>query len=343
MANNFIKKKMSLQNFLDSFEIREESLLSIKEPIKSEYIDYGLLRIELDKLSSLKFGYYESYGSDIMLTSNGIKSDYSRFLKAVLKTSAVKYFTTTNEILDGLKVEKLKVGGILSKIPLLGGVFSYDIGCFTSRLNVYSSDILDERKGIINNISLYKKAISESSQIIRKIEESKYDYSTTMAALEQFLFNKYAERSMGVKLSEWLRDERISALIKQYNLLSNNVDELKAIEQYVNQIKNWIEDVIKSLQSASTSVYGDGLVEMINRLNNLNRHSVKIQKCSEHWLHESDGTLIVGVDKVRVKINEISKLILETDKELVEKSELLVEIANMSSSLKYNAIEYKFN
>lgn len=310
-------------------------------PIKPENIDYDMLKIELDKLNSQTSFQLDGYAVDVMLSTNFVKEDYARYVSALNKTSQEAVFEETRVTLAELNIEKLKEGGVLSYIPVVGTIFSYDIKCFIARLNIYAEELRDDRTAGLNKISLLKKAVTEADSILRKIEESSQDSATLMAAMEQYLFTCYSERVQCVNLVDWVSDHKISVVLSKYGDLADTIKEVSELERSLKEIKTWLASAITLLQRSNSEIFGEGIVEVINRLNNLSKHNYKIEKEAEHWLAEKDGVLVLGVTQLKVKVNEIMELVIKTQTEVKELyNDLLGTFVDLSK-VKLNKVDIK--
>ncbi|WP_210498243.1 hypothetical protein [Vibrio crassostreae] len=310
-------------------------------PIKPENIDYDMLKIELDKLNSQTSFQLDGYAVDVMLSTNFIKEDYARYVSALNKTSQEAVFDETRVILAELNIEKLKEGGVLSYIPVVGTIFSYDIKCFIARLNIYAEDLRDDRTAGLHKISLLKKAVIEADSILRKIEESSQDTATLMAAMEQYLFTCYSERVQGVNLVDWVSDHKTSVVLLKYGDLADTIKEVSELERSLKVIKAWLASAITLLQRSNSEIFGEGIVEVINRLNNLSKHNYKIEKEAEHWLAEKDGVLVLGVTQLKEKVNEIMELVIKTQAEVGDLHNDLLDTFVDLSKVKLNKIDIK--
>ncbi len=246
--------------------------------------------------------------------------------------------TDVRELLDSMKVDKVSAGGLLSKIPLLNVLYSYDIKCFAARLKIYSEDLVECHDGVEKLIAKTESSRRTLGYIKSGLEELFCTLASYRAGYEQVLFLAYK----GGLLRSWLRTELAEYALDAYNDCVDALEDTFELMTYTDELMSANEASHRLAKTMREKVFVNGISKVATVLDRTSGKVVEFGNGDgmESFV-ESVGNgdrVMFSLEKLREQFQELLNDITDIEAGLSDNAAVVVDIFERSKGIEYRNV-----
>lgn len=275
---------------------------------------------------------------DSMLELNSIIAGYKSLHSSTATALTQASLNEVEEILQKMEVDKIKVGGLLSKIPVLNVLYSYDIRCFAARLKIYSEDLVDCHASVKR---LGKTSLANQNGAVALRKKTQGLLATLIsfrAAYEQVLFLSFK----GGNLRKWLSTEETTLALDTYNDCVDAIVDLVFVEQCCDDLIENNGAVRRIADSIQKDIFTGGISQLASVLARTVDKKVEVAATLDGGSFvESVGdgdSVRFCLPKLKAEFDQLLACLKEQRGNIEEVSERVVDIYLKISPLSYRVM-----
>lgn len=332
-----LNKKIEMNvyaNFLKYLEIRDGALFPNEVAqlrLREAAIDYDLVNEIQDLYRLGEYSTASQQSVDMMLTQNDPMIVIRGALRGATESLASIELTKVHEFIDELNVGKLKQGGVLSKIPLFGVLYSYDVHCFAARLSIYMEDVVSNQQDVKYH---YKKLQGHKAEMLllkKKLRSGLNSLLSAALGYESVLFNSLGGNNVGA----WVCKRTTVASVDVFNNLIDCSNDIYHFIKLMDDADNLIANALEVIEVGTNTVYNHGVYPIARAFEGISNKEVTVQNSGQvDSFIESKGDggeIVVYLDPLSEKFKDIQSGVGEVDAMI---DSLFAELKSVLNSLK---------
>ncbi len=276
---------------------------------------------------------------DLMLTQNDPMIRLNAGFKSSIEYIKDVNFSRVHEFIDDLEVKKLRNGGLLSRLPLLGVLYSYDIHCFSARLAIYLEDVVENQKEIKHVHAKLKSFITHSQGELVRLRTGLQDILSAASGFESVLFNTLS----GTNVTTWVYKSTTQNCIQTYNELIDCATDIKKFISLMDDAMQVVDTAISVIEGGTKEVYLDGIYSVARAFSTLESKDVTLihDYGAESFIESKGdgGTVHIYTAGLEGKFKAIRECAEIADSHIESALSSAVEAMREMSSIKLSKVE----
>lgn len=264
-------------NILKYLEIRDGALFPnelAQLRLREASIDYDLVNEIQDLYRLGEYSTAAKQSVDMMLGQNDPMIVVRGALRGAVDSLASVELTKVHEFINELNVDKLKKGGLLSKIPLFGVLYSYDIHCFAARLSIYMEDVVSNQQEVKYH---YKKLQGHKAEMLllkKRLRSGLNSLLSVAMGYESVLFNSLGGNDVGI----WAYKKSTIASVEVFNNLIDCSNDIHNFIKLMEDADSVISRALEVIEVGTNTVYNNGVYPIARAFEGISKKDVSVCK-----------------------------------------------------------------